>query len=186
MLASQPSWSLPPTSRDVDVERARRKERIRAVLKLFRVTLDAVRRHAEWSEAHYGIGAAPLWALWELAQRPGQRAADLARAMATHRATAETLLRELHVRGLVERAEAGVQGGAETWRLTAAGLRIAEDAGDNGQGVLKAALEHLPEAGLNALLTALSPMTEHLPLRENSAAMQPVAHLLRPVRADEA
>ena len=106
--------------------------------------------------------------------------------MATHRSTAETLLRELRARGLVERAEAGAQGGAQTWRLTAAGLRIAEDAGDNGQGVLKAALEHLPEAGLNALLTALSPMTEHLPLRENSAAMRPVAHPLRPVRADEA
>jgi DNA-binding MarR family transcriptional regulator len=183
MPASLQSWTLPPTPRDVDEERARRKENIRAVLKLFRVTLDAVRRHAEWTESRYGIGAAPLWALWELAQTPGQRAADLARAMAVHRATAEELLRELLARGLVERGD--VEGGAATHRLTAAGRRIAEDAGDNGQGVLKAALEHLPEAGLAALLDALRPMTERLPLRESAAAMHPVAHLLRPMRDGE-
>ncbi len=183
MPASLHSWSLPPTPRDPDEERARRKERIRAVLKLFRVTLDAVRRHAEWTESRYGIGAAQLWVLWELAQTPGQRVADLARAMAVHRGTAEDLLRELHARGLVEHGD--VDGSAAIHRLTAAGRRIAEDAGDNGQGVLKAALEYLPEAGLVALLDALAPMTERLPLRENAAAMHPVAHLLRPTRDGE-
>ena len=80
---------------DAAVSHARRKETVRGALKPFRVLLDAAKRHAEWAEDRHGLAGAQLWALWELRQTPGMRAVDLARSMAIHRRTAETVLCEL-------------------------------------------------------------------------------------------
>lgn len=172
-------WSVPAPAPDIDVDRARRKETIRGALKLFRVTLDAVRRHAEWVENRHGIDGAQLWALWELAQAPGLRAVDLAKTMAVHRATADALLDELVARGLVLARNAN-GGNVRTFSLSSAGRRIADAAPDYGQGVLKSALERLPDTGLEQLVASLREVTEALPFREEAAAMQPMSNLLRP------
>lgn len=177
MPSTLDKWSAPAPSLDVD--RARRKETIRGALKLFRVTLDAVRRHAEWVENRHGIDGAQLWAVCELAQAPGLRAVDLARTMAVHRATAEALLDELVARGLVLARTAN--GYVRTFSLSSAGRRIADAAApDYAQGVLKSALERLPDAGLEQLVASLRAVADSLPFREEAAAMQPMSNLLRP------
>lgn len=162
---------------DALVAHARRKETIRGALKLFRVLLDAIRRHAEWVEARHGIGAPQLWALWELQRNPGLRAVDLAKFMAVHRQTAETLLNELHARSLV-RSDPGAQ--ATVYFASAEGERIAAASPEYGQGVLKAALEYLPDSSLNQLVDTLRALTEVMPMREDRAALKPLADLLRP------
>ena len=164
---------------DAAVSRARRKETIRGALKLFRVLLDAVRRHADWVEARHGIGGAQLWVLWELGQSPGMRAVDLAKSMAVHRQKAEALLHELLEKGLV-RAEMPAEAQSLVHFLTPDGQRIADTAPEHGQGVLKAALERLPDTALEQVVVSMRAVTESLPLREDRAALNPLADIFRP------
>ncbi len=178
MQATARQHEMLHTPDDADVAWARRRETIRGALKLFRVTLDAVRRHAEWSESRHGISAAQLWAVCELAQNPGMRAVDLARNMAVHRATADQLLDTLVERGLARRQLNG--GGSSHHFATDEGLRIAEASPEHGQGVLKAALENLPDAPLEQLVASMRALSECMPFREDRAALQPMADLLSP------
>lgn len=168
----------PPQEEDAAVAWARRNETIRGALKLFRVLLDAVRRHAEWVEVRHGIGGAQLWVLWELRQTPGMRAVDLARNMAVHRHTAEAMLNELSAKKLV-RTEAAGETPSAVYVLTADGQRIADASPEHGQGVLKAALEQLPVAALEQVVASMRAVTESLPFREDRAALKPLADILR-------
>jgi DNA-binding MarR family transcriptional regulator len=167
-------------SQDTEVSWARRKETILATLKMFRMTLDAVRRHSEWIETRHGITAVELWALWELAQTPGLRVVDLARTMALPRPNAESLLEGLMQRGLVRQAPDQDSGSPGLYFATFDGKRIADASPQYGQGVLKAAMSNLPEASLIKLAEAMIDLVQHLPFREQSAALQPMADLLRP------
>lgn len=167
-------------AQDTDVAWARRKEATLAALKMFRMTLDAVRRHSEWVEARHGISAVELWALWELGQTPGQRAVDLAKAMALPRSSADALLVGLVKRGLVK-ASTGENGdGPSLFSPTFDGQRIADSSPQYGQGVLKAAMNELSDASLGKLIQALGDLIQHMPFREERAALQPMAELLRP------
>ncbi len=170
-----------PQEEDAAVAWARRNETIRGALKLFRVLLDAVRRHAEWVEARHGIGGAQLWVLWELRQTPGMRAVDLARNMAVHRHTAETLLSELLEKRLV-RTEGPQDTHTAIYLLTHEGQRIADASPEHGQGVLKAALEQLPAVALEQVVASMRAVTESLPFREDRAALRPLADILRPAQ----
>jgi DNA-binding MarR family transcriptional regulator len=177
MNASKPF--LDP-SQDTAVAWARRKETILVTLKMFRMTLDAVRRHSEWVESRHDISSVDLWALWELAQAPGLRAVDLAKVMAMPRPNTESLLDGLHKRGLV-RVESDPQTTAPgTYFVTFDGQRIADASPQFGQGVLKAAMNNLPDDALLNLAQAMSELVQNLPFLEQSSALQPMAELLRP------
>ncbi len=167
------------SSDDAAVAWARRKETIRGALKLFRVALDAVRRHSEFVESRLGIGGAQLWVLWELRQTPGMRAVDLARNMAVHRHTADGLLRELLGLGLVQNQSAA-ETSSSLYFLTEAGRGLADAAPEHGQGVLKAALEQLPDAALEQVVNSMRAVNECLPFREDRSALKPLADILRP------
>ena len=167
-------------SQDTAVAWARRKETILVTLKMFRMTLDAVRRHAEWVESRHAISSVDLWALWELAQTPGLRAVDLAKVMAMPRPNTESLLDGLLKRGLV-RMESDPQSTAPgIYFVTFDGQRIADASPQFGQGVLKAAMNNLPDDALLILAQAMSELVQNLPFLEQSAALQPMAELLRP------
>jgi DNA-binding MarR family transcriptional regulator len=177
MNASKPF--LDP-SQDTAVAWARRKETILVTLKMFRMTLDAVRRHSEWVESRHDISSVDLWALWELAQTPGLRAVDLAKAMAMPRPNTESLLDGLLKRGLL-RVESDPQSTTPgIYFVTFDGQRIADASPQFGQGVLKAAMNNLPDEALLNLAQAMSDLVQNLPFLEQSAALQPMAELLRP------
>lgn len=171
----KPSFSAPEM--DPVVARARRKETVRGAIKLFRVIMDAVRRHAEWVEARHDLSAPQLWAVWELHQSPGLRAVDLAKAMAVHRATAESLLQALTGRGLALRQTPADEAAAGHY-LTETGKLLAEATPEHGQNILKTALEQLPDGSLEHIVDALRPLVENLPFREERAALKPMAELL--------
>jgi len=167
---------LDPTL-DTEVAWARRKELILATLKMFRVTLDAVRRHAEWVDTRHGINAVDLWILWELAQSPGMRMVDLAKGMALPRSTMEPLLRGLMQRGLIKQGEPA--DAVPCFLLTFDGQRIADASPQYGQGVLKAAMNQMSDDSLALLTQAMGDLIRHLPFLEERAAFQPMAELLR-------
>lgn len=170
-------------AQDTEVAWAQRKETTLATLKMFRLALDAVRRHSEWVEARHGISAAELWALWELAQTPGMRVVDLSKAMALPRGNTETLLNGLVQRGLAKTGDTGTHAGTRIYFVTFDGQRIADASPQFGQGVLKAAMQHMPDAELVKLAKAMSELVRNLPFLEQSAALQPMAELLRPSQA---
>lgn len=173
-------------SQDTDVAWARRKEAVLATLKMFRMTLDAVRRHSEWVESRHDISAVELWALWELTQTPGLRAVDLAKAMALPRATADALLEGLVKRSLVRQAEDSASQSPGAFFATFDGQRIADASPQYGQGVLKAAMGNMPDTSLVKLVEAMSDLVQNLPFIEQSAALQPMGELLRPGGAQPA
>lgn len=156
------------------VTRARRKETMRGAVKLFRMLMDAVDRHAAWAEAYTGMDPARLWALWELRQAPGLRAVDLAKAMAVHRNTAEELLHGLLASGLAAPLP-GAGDASAGYVLTEAGRQLAHSIPDYGQGALMSALEQLPDASLEHIVEALRPLVEVLPFREDRSALKPLA-----------
>lgn len=170
---------------DAAVAWARRKETIRGALKLFRVVLDAVKRHGEWVEARHGISGSQLWVLWELSQTPGMRAVDLSRNLAVHRQKAESLLHALTVKGLVL-PDSSADAQTLVYFLTGDGQRIADASPEYGQGVLKAALERLPDPAINQVVDAMRALSESLPFREDRAALKPLADILRPHSLDPA
>lgn len=159
---------------DALVTRARRKETMRGAVKLFRLLMDAVDRHAEWAETRTGMDAAQLWALWELRQAHGLRAVDLAKAMAVHRSTAEELLHQLVTAGMAIPVPA-FEDTPASYTLTEPGKRLAHSITDHGQGALMSAFEQLPDASLERIVEALRPLVEVLPFREERAALKPRA-----------
>lgn len=177
MNASKPF--LDP-SQDTDVAWARRKEAILATLKMFRLTLDAVRRHSEWIESRHGISAVELWVLWELSLTPGLRVVDLAKSMALPRTSTESLLDGLIKRGLVKQSNGAGEEVPGVFFTTFDGQRIADASPQFGQGVLKAAMSNLTDESLAKLLQAMGDLVQNLPFIEESAALQPMADLLRP------
>lgn len=167
-------------AQDTDVAWARRKETTLAALKMFRMTLDAVRRHSEWVEARHGISAVELWALWELTQSPGMRSVDLAKALAMPRASTDSLLAGLVKRGLAKQSTGNGSDGPALFFPSFDGQNIADASPQFGQGVLKAAMNSLSDASLANLAQAMGDLIQHLPFREDRAALQPMADLLRP------
>ena len=165
---------------DTDVAWARRKEATLAALKMFRMFLDAVRRHPGGVEARHEISAVELWALWELGQAPGQRAVDLAKSMALPRTSTENLLMGLQKRGLVKLAADSGEDSTALFFPTFDGQRIADSSPQYGQGVLKAAMSNLPDASLVKLVEGMVDLIQHMPFREDRAALQPMGELLRP------
>lgn len=169
-------------AQDTEVAWARRKELILANLKMFRVTLDAVRRHAEWVETRHGISAVDLWVLWELAQSPGLRLVDLAKSMALPRSTLEGLLGGLMRRNLIKFNES--PDSVVCYFLTFDGQRIADASPQFGQGVLKSAMNQMSDDSLVLLTQAMGDLLRHLPFLEERAAFQPMAELIRTGKPD--
>lgn len=149
-----------PAHEDVAVAWARRRETQRAALKMMRVLLHAVNRHADWARDCHGVDSTQLWALWELARAPGMRGVELARNLAIHRQRAQLLLRELTERGLA-RVEAGPERLSSGYFPTPAGQRIADAVQEYGQGVMLSALERLSDPALERVIRALRDLVGH-------------------------
>jgi hypothetical protein len=100
--------------------------------------------------------------------------------MALPRPNTESLLDGLLKRGLV-RAESDPKTSTPgIYFVTFDGQRIADASPQFGQGVLKAAMNNLPDDALLNLAQAMSDLVQNLPFLEQSAALQPMAELLRP------
>ena len=130
--------------------------RMLEVLAQFRVVFKSVRRHYQDVERRSHITGALLWALSEVARRPGAQVGQLARALAVHQSTASNLVRRLAARGLIERQRRRRDQRAVQLFPTRKGLRVLEGAPRPLIGVLQQALADLPPASLRGLHTQLA------------------------------
>jgi DNA-binding MarR family transcriptional regulator len=156
---------------DPAVAYAKRKETVRDALKLFRVLLHAEMRNMEQIESELGISGAELPVLIELSKTPGMRVVDLAKSLAIHRQAAEGLINDLVEKKLVLAAPASA---TQTYFLSADGKELVNRSPEHGHGVLKSALDNLPDRDLEQLVNAFRPMVECMPVREEKAARLPL------------
>src|ERR1043165_5171184 len=81
--------------------------RMLRVLAQFRIVFKSVRVHYQSVERRTGVSGAQVWALAQVAGRPGLRVGQLAAALAVHPSTATNLVRKLAALGFVERRRHG-------------------------------------------------------------------------------
>jgi DNA-binding MarR family transcriptional regulator len=139
------------------------------VLAQFRVVFKSVRRHYQDVERRSHITGALLWALAEVAGRPGTQVGELARALAVHQSTASNLVRRLAARGLVARQRDGRDQRAVQLVPTRKGLRVLENAPQPLIGVLQQALADLSPASLRGLHTHLARLLKTMRFRSPAA-----------------
>src|SRR5947209_17592441 len=74
-----------------------------AVLQQFRELFRVSQAHFQRVEARCGLGGAQLWALSEVARRPGITISEIARALSIHLSTSSNLLDKLETQQLIRR-----------------------------------------------------------------------------------
>lgn len=84
-----------------------REAQTRVVVQQLRIVYRAMQEHSRWVEKQCGVTAAQLWALWELAARPGMRVSELSQALSLHQSTTSNLLDKLEKKDLVARRRGG-------------------------------------------------------------------------------
>jgi len=126
------------------------------VLEQFRIIVKSVRRHYRHVERRAGLKGAELWALAQVAEQPGVRVGELARAMAVHQSTASNLLRALQAQRLVTRERQAHDQRQVKLFPTRKGLKVLKRAPRPLIGVLQQALSELPPARLHALHAELA------------------------------
>jgi DNA-binding MarR family transcriptional regulator len=140
-----------------------------AVLAQFRVVFKSIRRHYRHVERRSHITGALLWALSEIAGRPGTQVGELARALAIHQSTASNLVRRLAARGLIARQRRGHDQRAVQLFPTRKGLRVLQTAPQPLIGVLQQALADLPPSSLRALHAQLARLIKAMPFKSLEA-----------------
>lgn len=141
-----------------------------AVLMKFRQIFRAAKLHFANVEKSVGVTPAQLWALREIAERPGLKVTDLAAAMALHQSTVSNLLGELSRRRLITRKTATEDARVVRIHLLQSGEKLLKKAPGPARGVLPDALASMSPAELAKLDRALANIIERMAVRTKSAA----------------
>lgn len=160
------------------VQESGMREKSLEALKQFRQIVSSAQQHFRKIEDQCGLSGAQLWALREVAGRPGQRVSDLAKAMSVHLSTASNLLDKLSKRKLVLRERNDPDQRIVRLFLTEEGLRVVANAPGPARGVLPEALNRLPDEALDDLNRSLSVLLDAIEVRDEKAAMQPLSALI--------
>ena len=154
------------------------REEIEAtVLRQFRTVFRSVKKHFQWVEHQCGVSGAQLWAMAAIAEAPGMRVSDLARALSIHLSMASNLLDRLEKLGLVKRERLTSDQRIVTLRLTSAGRKALAGAPQPFQGVLPDAISGLPEPVLRELHSHLGMLVNSMKVRDASGNSTPLSDI---------
>lgn len=147
------------------------------VLELFRIVFKSVQRHYKSVQSRAGIGGAQLWALAQVANSPGVKVGELARALAVHQSTASNLIRDLERSSLLARRRQGEDQRMVRLYATTKGLTVLKRAPRPLIGVLQQALSDLPTSNLDALHRNLGRLIASMRSTDSSARATPLSEL---------
>lgn len=147
-------------------------------LKKFRQIVSSAQQHFRRIEDQCGLSGAQLWALREVAEHPGQRVSDLARAMSLHLSTASNLLDKLAQRTLIRRERNDPDQRIVRLFLTEEGACIIAKAPGPARGVLPEALSRLPDEELDNLNHSLALLLGAIQAGDQEDAMKPLSDLI--------
>jgi DNA-binding MarR family transcriptional regulator len=146
-----------------------------AVLHQFREIFRVSQRHFQRIEARCGVSGAQLWALSELAKRPGLTISELAKAMSIHLSTSSNLLDKLENHAFVRRERGTADQRMVFVHLTAKGQKLLAAAPKPLEGVIPDALRRMSPAALRRLHRDLKALLELASLRSARDAMKPLS-----------
>ncbi len=155
-----------------------REKQAHDVLRKFRVVFSSVKRHFEDIESKCGVSGAQLWAISEIAESPGLKVSELARAMSVHQTTASNLVRDLEKKGLVRKKRGSDQRVVRLY-LTKMGNDVVARAPKPMIGVLPDALQRLPEDVLSNLSGNMDALIATMQLKDEAAAAKPLSEIAR-------
>lgn len=143
-------------------------------LKRFRQIFKAVQQHSQRVEQRCGLTSAQLWAVAELARRPGQRVSDIACAMSIHPSTASNLLDKLERKGILKKERQRDDQRVVRLTVTDSGLNLLASAPDPPEGILQRALFTLPEPVVHSLVENLDHLVTTMEIDFGWAALEPL------------
>lgn len=147
------------------------------VLGQFRIILKSIRRHYLDVERRAGLAGAQLWALAQIAGRPGGQVGELARALALHHSTASNLVRQLEALGLVTRHRRGADRRHVQLFATQKGRQLLRRAPQPLIGVLQQALSDLPTTVLEDLHEKLERVIRVMKVKSLGARSSPLSDM---------
>lgn len=145
-----------------------------SVLQRFRVLIRTAQRHSQWVERQSGVTGAQLWAMCELAEKPGLRVGEIAKLMALHQSTASNMIDKLESAGLVRKERSSADQRVVRLYLTQAAESLLETAPSPARGVLPEALRMLPAEELERLQTDLDMLLAQIRYLDEGFGMQPL------------
>jgi len=154
-----------------------RDQLVMAVLQDFRLIYKSIKKHFSWVERKTGVGGAQLWALGAVAESPGLRVTELARAMAIHQSTASNLVERLVQADLLRRERDERDQRVVRLHPTARSRKLLQSAPQPVRGVLPDALERMSPADLRRLHGLLGDMIGGMKVRDRGGRATPLADL---------
>lgn len=146
-------------------------------LKNFRIIFNSVKKHVSEIEANCGISSSQIWVLWELHQSPGLRVTELASKLSVHQSTASNLIEKMAKNALISKKREDQDQRVVRLYLTEAGTDILKKAPDSPRGVLREAIDQLPNTELAQLQQSLECLIGQIKLKDDADAMKPLAHI---------
>jgi MarR family transcriptional regulator, organic hydroperoxide resistance regulator len=145
------------------------------VLGQFRLVFKSIRRHYQKVQEQSGVNGAQLWALAHVAEHPGSKVGDLARALAIHPSTASNLINRLVALELVARKREGRDRRVVRLLATPRGSNALKRAPQPLIGVLQQALSDLPRGGLDGLHLHLGELIRTMKIKDASGRTTPLS-----------
>src|SRR5262249_40065273 len=142
-------------------------ETIRALRRLVR----ALRLADRAAEARFGVSAAQLFVLEQLAETPLRSLSEVAERTMTDASSVSVVVQKLTDQGLVVRAVDSQDARRSTLRLSAAGRRLLERAPASPQSRLVAAVDALPAAQRRQLAALLDRVVRGMRLETSEPPM---------------
>ena len=153
------------------------EQKIIDVLKQFRIVLRSVKQHFSWIEAQCGVSGAQLWALGKIAESPGIKVSELAKALAIHQSTASNMLDRIESLGLARRERISADQRVVRLYLTDEGRTVLSKAPHPFQGVLPDALASVPDSTLTALHRQLNTLIDTMKIKDKLVQKLPLSDI---------
>jgi DNA-binding MarR family transcriptional regulator len=148
-----------------------------STLKNFRIIFNSVKKHFSEIEEVCGVSGSQLWVLWELQKTPGLKVTELAYKLSIHQSTASNLIEKMAKNALISKKREDQDQRVVRLYLTQAGAEVLQKAPDSPRGVLREAIDQLPEADLLLLQQSLECLIGQIKLKDEADAMKPLAYI---------
>lgn len=145
-----------------------------AVVRQFRVIVQAIRQHYTRVERAAGISGAQLSAMNQIANEPGLTVSGLATRLGLHQSTVSNLTARLDSLGYVSRTRVKGDRRVVELALTPDGQKMMRQAPKPAAGVLHNALENMPDDALLELHHQLEKVIALLAIKDPTAATRPI------------
>lgn len=149
------------------------------VLQQFRLIYGSMRQYFRLVEERCGIPGSQMWVLQEVRRSPEIGIGELAARMGVHQSTCSLLVDKLVSQGFLFKKRQSGDLRRVGLALAPSGLSALAALPGSAEGILPEALMALPTVVLKTLNVNLNELIRHLPGKDESYAVTPLAEMVR-------